>query len=81
MAKLEGHTVVLADLDLPDGQSTALLRKVREMGWSIRVAIVTGSLNGGGVVRASSERPDAFFEKPFDLRCLLEWITREKKES
>jgi len=31
MAKLEGHTVVLADLNVPDGQSTTLLRRVREM--------------------------------------------------
>jgi DNA-binding NtrC family response regulator len=74
IAKLEGHRLVLTDLNLPDGQSTALLRKVREMGWPIRVAVVTGSIDGRHVVEASGEHPEAFFEKPVDLERLLAWL-------
>jgi hypothetical protein len=49
------------------------------MGWAMRVAIITGSLDGRGVVDASGEQPDAFFEKPSELERVLRWISGETK--
>ena len=75
LEKLNGHQVALVDLDLPDGQGTALLLKIRQEARPTRVAIYSGLLNAEAIVAACGERPDALFKKPMEFDQLLEWVT------
>lgn len=74
LEKLNGHQVAVVDLQLPDGQGTALLQKIRREGRPTRVAIYSGLAEAEAIVQACGERPDAFFKKPLELSALLEWI-------
>jgi DNA-binding response OmpR family regulator len=78
LAKLNGHRVVLVDLQLPDGCGTTLLQKIRHEARPIRVAIYSGLIDAAAIVRASGETPDAIFQKPVDFDQLLAWLTQVK---
>jgi DNA-binding response OmpR family regulator len=73
-AKLNGHHVVLLDLQLPDGLGTTLLQKIRRQPRPIRVAIYSGMTDASAVVKACGETPDAIFQKPIDFNDVLAWI-------
>src|SRR5215212_5021841 len=72
--KLDGCTVALVDLDLPDGLGVDLLQFIRQMPHPVRVAICSGTPDVETVVAASGQRPDALFRKPLDLDRLVAWI-------
>src|SRR4051794_36221148 len=58
---------LLLDLDLPDGQGEAILRKVRRDQLPVRVAVCsgTGDPNRLNIVRGLD--PDALLRKPIDV--------------
>src|SRR4051812_43993438 len=67
LEKLNGHQVALVDLDLPDGQGTQLLLKIRRGGGPIRVGILRGVMNGEGIVAGWGEGSDGLFKKPMEI--------------
>jgi DNA-binding response OmpR family regulator len=75
LAKLNGHHVVLLDLQLPDGLGTILLQRIRRENRPARVAIYSGLIDALAIVKASGETPDAIFQKPVDFDQLLAWLT------
>jgi DNA-binding response OmpR family regulator len=75
LAKLNGHHVVLVDLQLPDGCGTSLLQKIRGEARPVRVAVYSGLIDAAAVVKASGVTPDAIFQKPVDFDQLLKWLT------
>jgi DNA-binding NtrC family response regulator len=81
LAKLNGHDVVLVDLQLPDGCGTTLLQKIRREARPIRVAIYSGLIDAPAIVKACGETPDALFQKPVDFDHLLSWLTEVKGSS
>lgn len=74
-AMLNGHHVVLLDLQLPDGLGTTLLQKIRQEKRPIRVAIYSGLIDAPEIVKASGETADAIFQKPMDFDQLLAWLS------
>jgi len=65
---------VILDLNLPDGQGTELLRKIRDENMPIKVAITTGLSDRMLMAEVSKLQPDAFFTKPVDLMELMRWV-------
>jgi DNA-binding NtrC family response regulator len=75
LAKLNGHHVVLVDLQLPDGCGTTLLKKIRREARPVRVAVYSGLIDAAAIVKATGETPDAIFQKPVDFDQLFTWLT------
>ena len=69
------HWIVL-DLMLPDGDGTAVLRKVRDEGLSTRVAVTTGSSDSTRLQEVIGLRPDMFLTKPINLSDLFEGLKK-----
>jgi len=78
LEKLDGHRLVLLDLQLPDGLGTVLLQKIRREARPIRVAVYSGLVDAPEVVKMSGETPDAIFRKPIDFDELLAWVVDVK---
>lgn len=77
LALANGQGVALVDLNLPDGEGTAVLRHLREHHPHMRVAIVSAQSTHDYFpgLKESGVRPDAVFQKPVDPEALVEWIT------
>jgi len=65
---------IVLDLMLPDGDGTAVLRKVRVEGLSTRVAVTTGSSDSSRLDEVTALRPDLFLTKPINLSDLFEGL-------
>ena len=66
---------VLLDLMLPDAYGSLVLRKIRQMGWPARVALITAAGPTSPVLRhTESYLPDAVFSKPLNYAAIREWI-------
>ena len=55
---------LILDLDLPDGDGEAILRRVRDAGLKTRVVVTTGSATSGTL---EALRPEALLTKPFNV--------------
>jgi two-component system OmpR family response regulator len=66
-----GPDCIVLDLSLPDGNGSAILRKIREEGRSIRVVLCTrfADTHLAEIVRSLS--PDAVISKPVEVEELL----------
>jgi two-component system OmpR family response regulator len=73
-ARLPWAGCVVLDLHLPDGNGIDLLRRVREQGLPVRVAVTTGSAGEELLAAVRALRPDAIFIKPFHPPELFKWL-------
>ena len=73
-AKLAWAGCVVLDLHLPDGNGIDLLRRVREQGPAVRIAVTTGSGGEELLAAVRALRPDALFVKPYHAADLLGWL-------
>jgi CheY-like chemotaxis protein len=71
--KLNGHTTVVIDLNLPDAPGAAVLRKIRESNLPIRAAIWTATPEQAAIGELAALKPDAVFHK-MEIDQLLAWI-------
>ena len=69
---------VVLDLMLPDGNGIELLRRVRQLGLPVRVAVATGAGDTDLMSEAILLRPDAFFTKPIDATELVSWLAQAR---
>jgi CheY-like chemotaxis protein len=58
---------LILDLILPDGDSTAVLARVRQEGLKTHVAVCTGTVDLARPKAAAALRPDAMLPKPIRL--------------
>src|SRR3954471_4490647 len=58
---------LILDLTLPDGDGTAVLRRLRDKGFRTRVAVCTGMIDLARLKAAAQLRPDAMLPKPIRL--------------
>lgn len=80
LAKLETEpNALVLDLMLPDGSGITVLRKVRESGMPVRVAVATGAGDTDLMSDAILLKPDAFFTKPIDATELVSWLASHKE--
>jgi DNA-binding response OmpR family regulator len=75
-SSLDGATPthMFLDLNLPDGIGTVILRRIRDQGLPVRVALVTGGSDGVLLDEARAVGVDAVFIKPPDWDKLLDWV-------
>jgi DNA-binding NtrC family response regulator len=74
LKNLNGQSIAVIDLDLPDGFGTDVLWAIRTQHRPIEVAIWTGGPDRRLLAHARALRPDAVFIKPDDLHRLIAWI-------
>jgi DNA-binding response OmpR family regulator len=76
LALLDGPSFrwLVLDLMLPDGDGTALLRKIRDERLDTRVAVTTGSSDAARLRAVTELRPELFLVKPIDLPALLQGL-------
>jgi DNA-binding response OmpR family regulator len=74
VARLDGQSVVLLDLTLPDGTGDAVLTELRRRQSSARVAVLTAGATAPTLARVYAGRPDRLFMKPVDVDELLRWV-------
>ena len=74
LGRLHGVDCIVLDLRLPDGSGLEVLRRVRESGSAVRVAVHTGCAEGAVIRRVKELNPDALFIKPFNPDDLLAWL-------
>ena len=75
MAKLKLlPDLLVLDLDLPDGSGAEILRRVRERGMPVRVAVITALAQPTLMDAVLKMQPDRFLPKPFDLKDLVAWL-------
>jgi DNA-binding response OmpR family regulator len=58
---------LILDLSLPDGNGSAILRRVREANLKTRVAVTTGESDLARIRAVGLLRPEAIFLKPIDI--------------
>jgi two-component system OmpR family response regulator len=69
---------VILDLMLPDGCGLALLRRVRDEGLPVGVAVCTASNNPAVLAEAARLRPERTILKPCNVDDLLAWLRSEE---
>lgn len=62
---------ILLDLQLPDGDGEAVLRRVREGGLPTRVIVMTGLPDCARLDGVEGLRPHALLRKPLDVSGIL----------
>ena len=67
-------TVVLLDMNLPDGTGADVLTKIRSDGLPITVGVITGSGELEARQSLAALAPDAIFIKPVIATNLCEWV-------
>lgn len=68
---------LVIDLMLPDGDGTALLKKVRDENMDVRVAVITASSDSARLRIVNELKPDLVLIKPIDLDVLFKALRRE----
>lgn len=74
LERLNDHSSLILDLNLPDGNGMTLLQEARARNRPVKVAIYTGIEDTTLLAQANKDRPDGLFSKPVDLPALLDWV-------
>lgn len=67
------HTIIL-DLMLPDGDGSAVLKRVRDQALASRVTVTTATADLDWIQRVKAMKPVAVLKKPIELGELLRAI-------
>lgn len=67
-------SILILDMNLPDGHGTVLLRHIRDQNLPIKVAVLSGSGDASLLAEARDLQPEAMFTKPPDWDALLSWL-------
>jgi CheY-like chemotaxis protein len=78
MEKLDGQDCAILDLNLSDGAGTDVLRRIRDEGRAIRVAVATGTTDRELLADVHALAPDLLIIKPINLNVLLEWLDAKR---
>ena len=70
----DGPRCLILDLNLPDGDGTVLLRRIRTAKLPIKVAVTTGTTDAAMFDTMSKLQPDAVFRKPVNLNDVMHWL-------
>lgn len=65
---------IVLDLMLPDGNGVELLRRIREQGFPVHVAVTTGMSEPDILAQVRALNPDALMNKPIKLAELERWL-------
>lgn len=76
ISRLNGQTIALLELALPDGSGIEVLQQIRKQDHHTRVAIITSAYDLDAP-RSLLVPGDTIFSKPFDFDKLLNWIEQE----
>ena len=75
MSKLDlGPRCLILDLNLPDGDGTVLLQRIRTANLPIKVAVTTGTNDQDLFDAMCKFNPDAVFRKPINLNDVMHWL-------
>ena len=75
LAKLdENPRCLILDLNLPDGDGTVLLKRIRTDNLPIKVAVTTGATDTVQLDAMCKFSPDAVFRKPLNLDEVMHWL-------
>jgi len=77
LVKLESGltpAAAIIDMRLPDGSGGTVLWRIRRRDPGIPVAVVTGMPDAAAHPEIRREPPDRLFQKPVDLRELIDWL-------
>ena len=74
---LDGQHCAVLDLNLPDGLGTAVIRRIRSEGRSIRVVVLTATSDPQSLAEVGSFQPDHVFLKPLNVDALLAWLRQQ----
>lgn len=74
MEKLDGPSNAILDLNLPDGNGTTVLKRIRTLGLPVKVAISSGTAETRLLEEAQQNAPDIMLAKPIDVHALVEWL-------
>jgi DNA-binding NtrC family response regulator len=67
-------SLVVVDMDLPDGSAADVLEAIRAVGLETEIAVIAGMTDAPGDQWIPRFRPDAVFGKPLDLNDLVDWL-------
>jgi CheY-like chemotaxis protein len=71
----DGHFgAIVSDHDMPQMNGLEFIRSLREMGYSGRIALMSGRLKAEDLYAYQSYRICGFFSKPFDIGMLVELL-------
>ncbi len=65
---------LILDLNLPDGDGTALLKRIRAANLPIKVAVTTATTDPAQYDAMCECSPDAVFRKPLNLTDVMHWL-------
>jgi CheY-like chemotaxis protein len=76
LARLDGRnrSVVLCDVNMPDGGANLLLDKLKEQRLSVRIGVMSGEEDETLLYRFAARGVEAFFPKPADPSQLIRWL-------
>ena len=74
LRRLADAECIVLDLRLPDGCGLEVLRRVRELRLTARVAVHTGCADATQIKKVKELAPDALFIKPFNPDDILAWL-------
>jgi CheY-like chemotaxis protein len=77
VARLDGQSRAILDLNLPDGLGTHILARIRNEGRPIRVAVTTGTMDESLVDEARRMDAELILRKPINVKTLIEWLERD----
>lgn len=77
LARLEGHSLLVLDVDLPDGPGTTILQKIRTDNLPVMIAVCSGTDDEQVLGEVRQANPDRLFRKPIDPSELIGWLNAE----
>jgi CheY-like chemotaxis protein len=71
---LDGRDAVILDLNLPDGQGTAVLSRIRTLRLPHKVLVLSATADPRLLEDVAALRPDGVLRKPADIEQIKGWL-------
>ena len=71
LARVDGQQVFMSELQLPDGNASELVNKIRAEGRKAKIFIITAADDGQVSRMVDRSKVDGVFRKPVDIVALL----------